>query len=91
VVGPAGIPAPIVKLLNDPLAVVVRAADLCNELVMDAMEPIVILPEQFAACMKTSTALGRNLPRIKILRWNESIYLANAALVRLEFNVELRI
>ena len=53
VVGPAGIPAPIVKQLSDTLATVLRAPDLREKLSVEAIEPIVMSPEQFAAFIKT--------------------------------------
>ncbi len=56
VVGPAGIPAPIVKLLNESLAVVLRGPDLRDKLSVEAIEPMVTTPEQFAAFIKTDIA-----------------------------------
>ncbi len=53
VVGPAGIPAPIVKQLNESLATVLRAPDLRDKLAVEAIEPMVMSPEQFAAFIKT--------------------------------------
>jgi len=56
VVGPAGIPAPIVKQLNDSLATVLRAPDLRDKLSVEAIEPLVMSPEQFAAYIKADIA-----------------------------------
>ncbi len=56
VVGPAGIPAPIVKQLNETLAVVLKAPDLREKLAVEAIEPNVMTPEQFAAFMKVDIA-----------------------------------
>ena len=56
VVGPAGIPAPIVKQLNETLGVVLRAPDLREKLAVEAIEPMVMSPEQFAAFIKTDIA-----------------------------------
>ena len=53
VVGPAGIPAPIVKQLSDTLATVLRAPDLREKLSVEAIEPMVMSPDQFAAFIKT--------------------------------------
>ncbi|QJC57409.1 hypothetical protein HC248_02736 [Polaromonas vacuolata] len=53
VVGPAGMPQPIVKLLNETLAVVLKAPDMTEKLAVEAIEPIVMSPEQFAAFIKT--------------------------------------
>jgi tripartite-type tricarboxylate transporter receptor subunit TctC len=56
VVGPAGIPAPIVKQLNDSLAVVLKAPDLRDKLAIEAIEPEIMTPEQFGAFIKTDLA-----------------------------------
>ncbi|MGH8848851.1 MAG: Bug family tripartite tricarboxylate transporter substrate binding protein, partial [Polaromonas sp.] len=56
VVGPAGIPAPIVKQLSETLATVLRAPDLREKLAVEAIEPMVMSPEQFAAFIKTDIA-----------------------------------
>jgi tripartite-type tricarboxylate transporter receptor subunit TctC len=47
VVGPAGMPAAIVKLLNDTLGTVLRAADLRDKLSVEAVEPMIMTPQQF--------------------------------------------
>src|SRR5918993_3693614 len=52
VVGPAGLPAPIVKTLNDSLAVVLRAPDMREKLSIEAIEPQVMTPEQFGDFIK---------------------------------------
>ena len=65
VVGPAGIPAPIVKLLNESLAVVLRAPDARDKLSVEAIEPIVMLPEQFAAFIKADIARWSKLAKDK--------------------------
>ena len=56
VVGPAGIPAAVVKQLNETLAVVLRAPDLRDKLSVEAIEPMPMSPEQFAAFIKTDIA-----------------------------------
>ena len=63
VVGPAGIPAPIVKQLNESLAVVLRAPDLREKLSIEAIEPMVMTPEQFAAFIKTDIARWTKLAK----------------------------
>jgi tripartite-type tricarboxylate transporter receptor subunit TctC len=47
VVGPAGMPVAIVKLLNDTLGTVLRAADLRDKLSVEAVEPMIMTPQQF--------------------------------------------
>jgi tripartite-type tricarboxylate transporter receptor subunit TctC len=63
VVGPAGIPAPVVKQLNETLAEVLRAPDLREKLSVEAIEPMVMSPEQFAAFIKTDIARWTKLAR----------------------------
>ena len=67
VVGPAGMPAPIVRHLNETLATVLRAPDLREKLSVEAIEPIVMSPEQFATFIErdiarwTALAKARNI------------------------------
>ena len=63
VVGPAGIPAAIVKQLNETLATVLGAPDLREKLAVEAIEPMVMSPEQFAAFIKTDIARWTQLAR----------------------------
>ena len=65
VVGPAGIPAPIVKLLNESLAMVLHAPDLRDKLSVEAIEPMVMQPEQFAAFIKADIARWSKLAKDK--------------------------
>ena len=53
VVGPAGMPAPIVRQLNESLALVLRAPDLREKLSVEAIEPIVMTPDEFANFIKS--------------------------------------
>jgi tripartite-type tricarboxylate transporter receptor subunit TctC len=63
VVGPAGVPQAIVKQLNETLAQVLKAPDLREKLSIEAVEPIVMSPEQFGQFIVTDitrwTALAR--------------------------------
>jgi tripartite-type tricarboxylate transporter receptor subunit TctC len=67
VVGPAGMPAPIVKQLNETLATVLKSPELREKLSVEAIEPITMSPEQFAAFIKseivrwTALAKARNI------------------------------
>ncbi len=63
VVGPAGMPAQIVKQLNETLAVVLRAPDLREKLSVEAIEPIVMSPDEFAAFIKTDIARWTKLAK----------------------------
>jgi tripartite-type tricarboxylate transporter receptor subunit TctC len=63
VVGPAGMPAPIVKQLNETLATVLRAPDLRDKLSVEAVEPIVMTPEQFGDFVRADIARWTKLAR----------------------------
>ncbi len=63
VVGPAGMPARIVQQLNETLATVLKAPDLGEKLSVEAIEPVVMSPEQFAAFIKTDIARWTRLAR----------------------------
>ncbi|MDO9385004.1 MAG: tripartite tricarboxylate transporter substrate binding protein [Hyphomicrobiaceae bacterium] len=65
VVGPAGMPAPIVKQLNDTLATVLRAPDLREKLSVEAIEPVVMTPEQFGDFIKADIARWTQLARAR--------------------------
>ncbi|MES2980130.1 MAG: tripartite tricarboxylate transporter substrate binding protein [Pseudomonadota bacterium] len=56
VVGPAGMPAPLVRQLNETLATVLRAPDLREKLSVEAVEPIVMTPEKFGEFIKADIA-----------------------------------
>jgi len=56
VVGPAGMPAAVVKTLNDTLATVLAAADLREKLSIEAVEPDPMSPEKFAEFMRADIA-----------------------------------
>ncbi len=63
VVGPAGIPAPVVKHLNETLNAVLTGSDLRDKLAAEAVEPQPLSPEVFAAFIRRDierwTALAR--------------------------------
>ncbi len=65
VVGPAGMPAPIVKQLNDTLATVLRAPDMREKLSVEAIEPQVMTPEQFGSFIKADIARWTQLARAR--------------------------
>jgi tripartite-type tricarboxylate transporter receptor subunit TctC len=65
VVGPAGMPAPVVKQLNDTLAVVLRAPDMREKLSVEAIEPQVMTPEQFGNFIKADIARWTQLARAR--------------------------
>ena len=63
VVGPAGIPAPIVRQLNESLATVLRASDMREKLSVEAIEPMVMSPDEFAAFIKADIARWTQLAK----------------------------
>jgi len=63
VVGPAGMPAAIVKTLNDSLATVLRAPDLREKLSVEAVEPQVMSPEKFAEFIRADIARWTKLAK----------------------------
>jgi len=65
VVGPAGMPAPIVKQLNESLALVLRAPDLREKLSVEAIEPLVMSPDEFAAFIKSDIARWTQLAKAR--------------------------
>lgn len=68
VVGPAGMPAAIVKQLNDTLAAVLAAPDLRDKLAVEAIEPAVMSPEKFAEFIRTDIARWTTLARARSIQ-----------------------
>ncbi|MBK7261032.1 MAG: tripartite tricarboxylate transporter substrate binding protein [Rubrivivax sp.] len=65
VVGPAGIPAVVVKHLNDTLAGVLTAPDLREKLAIEAVEPNPMSPEAFGAFMRADIARWTTLAKAR--------------------------
>lgn len=63
VVGPAGMPAPVVKQLNDTLAQILKAPDLREKLSVEAVEPMVMGPDEFGQYIKADIARWTKLAR----------------------------
>jgi tripartite-type tricarboxylate transporter receptor subunit TctC len=63
VVGPAGLPAPVLKTLNDTLGAVLAAPDLRDRLAAEAVEPMPMSPEAFGAYIKADIARWTALAR----------------------------
>jgi tripartite-type tricarboxylate transporter receptor subunit TctC len=63
VMGPANMPAPIVKTLSDSLATILKAPDLREKLSIEAIEPIVMSPEQFGEFIKKDIARWTKLAK----------------------------
>ena len=65
VVGPAGIPAPIVRQLNETLGAVLKAPDLRDKLSVEAIEPMVMSPEQFGDFIQRDIARWTALAKVR--------------------------
>ncbi len=63
VVGPANMPASIVKTLSESLATVLKAPDLREKLAIEAIEPMVMSPDQFAEFIKKDIARWTKLAK----------------------------
>jgi tripartite-type tricarboxylate transporter receptor subunit TctC len=68
VVGPAGVPAPIVKHLNDTLNGVLQAPDMKDKLAAEAVDPMPMSPEQFGAYIKAEVARWTQLAADRKIR-----------------------
>ena len=65
VVGPAGMPAPIVKLLHETLGAVLRSPDLREKLSVEALEPAIMSPEKFGDFIVADIARWTQLARAR--------------------------
>lgn len=63
VVGPAGLPAPVLKTLNDSLNAVLTGGDLREKLAAEAVEPTPMTPVAFSAFIRADIARWTALAR----------------------------
>ena len=63
VVGPAGLPAPVLKTLNDTLNQVLAGPDLADKLAAEAVTPTPMSPETFAAFIRDDIARWTRIAR----------------------------
>ncbi|HET9978129.1 MAG TPA: tripartite tricarboxylate transporter substrate binding protein [Burkholderiaceae bacterium] len=63
VVGPAGLPAPVTKQLNDTLAATLAAPALADKLSAEAVQPTPMTPDAFAAFIRDDIARWTKLAR----------------------------
>ncbi|WP_309678394.1 tripartite tricarboxylate transporter substrate binding protein [Polaromonas sp.] len=63
VVGPAGLPAPIIRKINESLAAVLALPELREKFSSEAIEPVAMSPDQFGAYIKTGLARWSRLVR----------------------------
>lgn len=72
VVGPAGIPEPIVRQLNETLATVLKAPDLRDKLAVEAVEPMPMTPAQFGDYMRNDIARWAKLAKARNIQLDNS-------------------
>jgi tripartite-type tricarboxylate transporter receptor subunit TctC len=70
-VGPAGIPADIVKRLNETQVAVLKAPDLAEKLASEAVEPWPMSPEQFGQYIKSEIARWSTLAKARNIHLDE--------------------
>jgi tripartite-type tricarboxylate transporter receptor subunit TctC len=70
-VGPAGMPADIVKRLNETLVAVLKAPDLAEKLAGEAVEPWPMTPEQFGTYMRNDIARWTTLAKARKIQLDE--------------------
>ena len=65
IVGPANLPAPIVKTLNDEINKALAAPDLKERLSGEALDPMPMTPEQFGRYIREDIAKWTQLAKAK--------------------------
>lgn len=63
VVGPAGMPADVVRVLNDTLNTVLKAPDMGEKLSIEAIQPMPMSPQQFGDYIRADVARWTQLAR----------------------------
>jgi tripartite-type tricarboxylate transporter receptor subunit TctC len=71
VVGPAGMPAPVVKQLNDSLNEVLKAPDMKEKLAGEAVEPMPMSADQFGSYVQADLARWKALAAERNIRLEE--------------------
>lgn len=70
-VGPAGIPAEVVKRLNETMVAVLKAPDFAEKLSAEAVEPWPMTPDQFGQFMKADIARWTTLAKARKIQLDE--------------------
>ncbi|KQT11069.1 Bug family tripartite tricarboxylate transporter substrate binding protein [Ramlibacter sp. Leaf400] len=70
-VGPAGLPADIVRRLNETQVAVLKAPDLAEKLAGEAVEPWPMTPEQFGEYMRSDIARWTALAKARKIQLDE--------------------
>jgi len=71
IVGPANLPAPIVKRLNDEINKAIESHELRERLSGEALEPMPMTPEQFAQYIRDDIARWSKLARARNIEIND--------------------
>jgi tripartite-type tricarboxylate transporter receptor subunit TctC len=71
IVGPANLPAPIVKRLNDEIGKLLQSPDLAERLSGEALQPMPMTPEQFGQYMRDDIAKWSKLAKDRGIQLDE--------------------
>ena len=70
-VGPAGLPAEVVRRLNETQVAVLKASDLAEKLASEAVEPWPMSPEQFGQYIRSEVARWTALAKVRNIHLDE--------------------
>ena len=71
IVGPAGLPAPIVARLNEEINAMIKSPDMRERLSSEALEPMPMTPDQFGQYIRDDIARWSQLARERNIRITE--------------------
>lgn len=71
VAGPAGMPQPIVRQLNEALSTVLKAPDFSEKLAAEAVSPLPMTPEEFGAHIRSEIARWSALAKARNIQLDE--------------------
>ena len=71
VAGPAGMPQPIVRQLNDALSTVLKAPDFSEKLAAEAISPLPMTPEDFGAYIRSEVTRWSALAKARNIQLDE--------------------
>ena len=71
VAGPAGMPQPIVRQLNDALSTVLKAPDFSEKLAAEAVSPLPMTPEEFGAHIRSEVTRWSALAKARNIQLDE--------------------
>ncbi len=70
IAGPAGMPRPVVALLNQEIVKIAKSPEFGKQIIRDGVEPLGTTPEEFLALIKAELAKWSNLVAEAGLRLN---------------------